>query len=376
MNFDKVTECLDSFVRDKFAPGVDCIVTKNHKRIYRYFAGKRDIEKNIPIDGTERYLIFSMTKMITCACALRLLEEGKYQLDDPISEYLPEFSEVYYNAEDGTPVLSKTEITVRNLFTMTAGFNYNIQEPIIWDEAKKDGSNTRTIVGAFSKLMLDFEPGTRFQYSLCHDVLGALIEIWSGKKLRDYVDEYISKPLGMKNTFFCKYYNENVKNLAHIYKVNPYEDFDNRPMWNPYVFSDDYDCGGGGLISTTEDYSLFLDAMANDGIAENGYRVLNKETIDLMRTNQLSGILLDDFEKIQKGYGYGLGVRTHIDPSRSNSLSPVGEFGWDGAAGGYSMVDTENHIALTYFQHALSWDRETHRKLRNILYECLDNEGE
>lgn len=371
MNFQAVTEYLDSLVRDRFAPGLDCIVTKDRERIFRYYTGMSDIAGNVPINGNEKYIIYSMTKMITCVCALQLLEKGRYGLDDPLSLYMPEFAQMYVKNGDGAPAPARSPITVRHLFSMSAGFNYRIDEPCIVEAAGKPGSSTRSVVSSFSKIVLDFEPGTHFQYSLCHDVLGALIEIWSGERFSEYFEKNVGRPLGMKNTFFCRYHNENIPGLAKIYKVNPYEDFDDRPQWNPYVFSDGYECGGGGLISTAEDYSLFLDALANGGTAENGSRILRSETIELMKTNQLSGAQLEDFDKMRRGYGYGLGVRTHMFPEKSGSLSPVGEFGWDGAAGGFSMVDTENRISLTYFQHALGWDVRMQTELRNLLYKAL-----
>lgn len=372
MNFEKITEYLNSLVKDKIAPGTDCMITQNHNCIYRYYTGFSDIKNQKHINGNEQYIIFSMTKMITCVCALQLLEQGKYQLDDPLSVYMPEFSKMRVKSDGVRKHYAQTPITIRHLFSMAAGFNYNVEEKYIKKAAKKKDSTTRSIVSSFSETTLDFEPGKHFQYSLCHDVLGALIEIWSGMKFSEYFEKNIAEPLGMKHTFFAKYHNEEVENLAQVYKVNPHEDFDDRPQWNPYILSDSYESGGAGLISTTEDYSLFLDALANDGAAANGNRILQKETVELMRTNQLSDAQLEDFHKMRKGYGYGLGVRTHTCPEESGSLSPVGEFGWDGAAGAFSMVDPINHISLTYFQHALGWDVKTHEKLRNLLYEEIN----
>lgn len=372
MNFDKITEFLDSLVRDKFTPSADCIITQNHNCIYRYFTGFSDIKNNVAVNGNEQYIIFSMTKMMTCVCALQLLERGKYQLDDPLSMYMPEFSEMRVRNGENEPETALTPITIRHLFTMSAGLNYTLDYEHIVTAAKESGSNTRSIVSSFSKTVLEFEPGTHFQYSLCHDVLGALIEIWSGMKFSEYFEKNIAEPLGMKHTFFAKYHNENVENLAQIYKANPHGNFEDRPQWNPYILSDDYESGGAGLISNTADYSLFLDTLANNGVAANGNRILKKETVEMMKNNQISGAVLEDFDKMRKGYGYGLGVRTHICPERSGSLSPVGEFGWDGAAGSFSMVDTTNSVSLTYFQHAFGWDVKTHEKLRNLLYEALN----
>lgn len=218
---------------------------------------------------------------------------------------------------------------------------------------------------------MEFEPGTHFRYSLCHDVLGALIEVWSGKSFGDYLAENICKPLGLKHTYFSQRDNSDNKSLCCLYAKSEAR-FEKRPLINPYTLADGYQSGGAGLISCTEDYSVFIDALANGGIAHNGYKVLKKGTIDLMKTNHLNKQQFVDFQKLREGYGYGLGVRTHLYPEVSASLSPIGEFGWDGAAGAFSMIDTKNRISLTYFQHSFGWDKATQHALRNALYKSLD----
>ena len=129
--------------------------------------------------------------------------------------------------------------------------------------------------------------------------------------------------------------------------------------------------GGAGLISSTVDYSLFLDALACGGVGKSGNRILKSETVEMMRTNQLIGQPLEDFHGLRKGYGYGLGVRTHMEPETSGSPSPIGEFGWDGAAGAFSLVDPENKLSLTYFQHMFSWDVSQQDRLKKALYQSL-----
>ena len=133
--------------------------------------------------------------------------------------------------------------------------------------------------------------------------------------------------------------------------------------------SGEYESGGAGTISCPEDYIIFLDALANGGVGKNGNRILKEETVKLFRTNQLENKALEDFQQLRCGYGYGLGVRTHLDPKTSGSLSPVGEFGWDGAAGSFSMVDTENKLSLVFFWHMHNWNVSLQTALRNGLYE-------
>jgi len=393
MEFSKLKNLMDKFVSEYNTPGVDVIVYKNHEMLFRYFTGFSDIENNKKMNGDELYLIFSMTKMITCTCALQLLEQGKFLLSDPVSKYLPEFEKMKISSDEldienaakittGASVgesiktsddgYAKNQITIKNLFTMGAGLDYDLRSESIKKSLAEGKISTRELVSAIAQKPLGFEPGTRYRYSLCHDVLGALIEIWSGKKLGDYMKENLFDPLGMKNTFFgVPKDEERLSKMAARYTY----DKDRKPQSNElecvYNLSNEYQSGGAGLCSCTADYALFLDALACGGVGKSGARILNEQTVRLMQTNHLSGQALEDFHELRAGYGYGLGVRTHMDANVSGSLSPVGEFGWDGAAGAFSMVDTANRLSLTYFQHSHSWSVEMQGKMRNALYSCL-----
>ncbi len=392
MNFVNLKNCMDKFVSEYGTPGVDVIVCRDHKVLYRYFAGFSDIENGKEVTGDELYFIFSMTKMLTCCCALQLLEQGKYSLDDEISKYLPEYKKIKItsdalNTENALNIASgqsmgesadanqdgyaKTPITVRHLFTMTAGLDYDLNSKGIKVAKEQGKTSTRELVAAMADKTFGFEPGTRFRYSLCHDVLGALVEIWSGKSLGEYMKENIFEPIGMKNTFFGL--PDDISRMAPLYRLDADNILQKQPLKCPYNLSDDYQSGGAGLTSCCEDYAMFLDTIACGGITANGNRILKEDTVNLWKTNQLSGRSQEDFYQIRKGYGYGLGVRTHIDPTQSGNISPVGEFGWDGAAGAFSMVDCDNKISLTYFQSLFSWDVGIQTEMRNALYKDLDD---
>lgn len=393
MNFSNLKKCMDRMLDYYKTPGVDCIVYKDHEMIFRYTAGMNDIELKKELKGDELYLLFSMTKMLTCTAALQLFEKGKYKLSDKLSDYMPEFSKMKIaanelntaNAADITTGKStgeagentnggyaKNPITIKDLFTMSGGLDYALSdEPIT--KAKSEGKKTtRELVGAMSGKVLGFEPGTRFRYSLCHDVLGALIEIWSGKKFGEYMKENIFQPLGMENSFFGIPKDEaTLAKMAALYVRDKDGNPQKTPLSCPYNLSDEYQSGGAGLTSSADDYAIFLDALACGGVGKNGNRILKEETVKLMGTNHLTGMQSEDFFQLRPGYGYGFGVRTHIDKEKSGSLSPLGEFGWDGAAGAFSMVDPENKISLTYFQHVHGWDVAIQSEMRNALYEDL-----
>lgn len=385
MDFTNFNNYMNVLIDKYKVPGFDCIVYKDHDLVFRCFKGMSDRETGKPMKGDELYLIFSMTKMLTCTAALQFLEKGCYVMSDPISKWLPEFekmklvtdaSGVEKDLEHTVLCYAQNPITVGDLFTMSAGLDYELGDDVIKAAINSGKKTTRELVGAMANKTLLFEPGTGFQYSLCHDVLGALIEIWSGKKLGEYMKESIFDPLGMKNTFFgitkekeklsrmmARYINEDNGEVVRV------------TLENVFNITDEYESGGAGLTSCTEDYAIFLDALACGGTAKNGYKLLSPATVELMRTNHLKGKQVEDFNKRRRpGYGYGLGVRTHIDKAVSGSLSPIGEFGWDGAAGSFSMVDTKNKLSITYFQHVHNWDVRMQMEMRNALYSGLDAE--
>ncbi len=394
MDFTKLKDYMHVMVEKYNVPGVDCIVYKDHEQVFRYYTGMSDKEAGKAMTGDELYLIFSMTKMLTCTCALQLFEKGKYVMSDPVSKYLPEFEKMKISDADldntnaakiagGSSMGESTDntesgyahnpITIKDLFTMSAGLDYNLSSDSIKKALAEGKTSTRELVTAISETVLGFEPGTRFRYSLCHDVLGALIEVWSGKKFGEYMRENVLEPIGMKNTFFgVTKDEEKLAKMAARYTYDENRMPKRLPLECVYNLSEDYESGGAGLTSCTEDYALFLDALACGGIAKNGNRILSSASIELMGTNHLKGKQLDDFHMLRKGYGYGLGVRTHMDKTESGSFSPVGEFGWDGAAGAFSMVDTANKLSLTYFQHVHNWDVRFQTEMRNALYSCID----
>lgn len=398
MDFTNLKNCLNDLVEKYNTPGVDCMVYWDHELVFRYFTGMRDLENGVKMNGNELYLIFSMTKMLTCVSALQLFEKGAFRLEDPISGYLPEFARMKVttdalNSENAAKIASgcaageivtntasgyaERPITVKNLFTMGGGFDYSLKASGIQKALEEGKTSTRELVGAMSETVLGFEPGTRFRYSLCHDVLGALIEVWSGQKLGDYMQDNIFTPLGMENTFFGLPTDaQRLSRMAARYIYEPDGTTRRLPLACMYNLSDRYQSGGAGLTSCTQDYAVFLDALACGGTAKNGVRILSEETVRMMKTNQLSGQALEDFHILRAGYGYGLGVRTHMDRTQSGSISPVGEFGWDGAAGAFSMVDTDHKLSLTYFQHVHGWDVKIQNEIRNALYTDLGGYGE
>ena len=396
MDFTRLKNYMDRLVSEYNIPGVDCIVYREHEQLFRYYTGMSDIENGKKMSGEELYLIFSMTKMLTCTAALQLMEQGKFIVSDPVSKYIPEFAKMKLadealNVSNGANIATggtigessaqngercaKNQITIEHLFTMTAGFNYDLGAPYIKEALAQGRTSTIELVKALAKTPLGFEPGTRYRYSLGHDILGGLIEVWSGKSLGEYMKENIFDVLGMNNTFFgVPKDEEKLSKMAALYNHGKDRKPERKELFCPYNLSPDYESGGAGLTSCPEDYALFLDALANGGVGKNGRRILSQGSIALMSANHLEGQPLADFQQghVGKGYGYGYAVRTHYDNAKSGSLSSIGEFGWDGAAGALSLVDPSRKLSFVYFQHIHGWDPRKQKEMINVLYSCVD----
>lgn len=365
-----------SYVTDVIGiPSAAVTVKRGHEQLYYCQAGVQDRATGEPLRSDALYYMYSCSKVVTCVAALKLLERGKFLLLDPVSDYLPEYADIEYSRGSySQPV--KHQLLIRDLFTMSSGMNYNLATANINDvaEATSGRCPTREIARAIAKSPLNFDPSTQFLYGLSHDVLAALVEVVSGMRFSDFVKKEIFEPLGMCDS--CYHIEQIDKSrMAAQYRYNDRtRTAQPIPLTNSYVIGPDYDSGGAGMISTLRDMSIFADMLACGGIGETGARILSPATIDLMRENQLDAVRLDDFHRAFpqfRGYGYGLGVRTHIDRT-AGSLAPLGEFGWAGAAGAYIGIDPKNQLSIFYVQHMLnSQERIVHPRIRNIVYASL-----
>lgn len=376
MDFTPLSRFIDRITAWRI-PWAEVLVMHQNETVFRYRTGYADLEAKTPIDGDSIIYLYSLTKILTCTAALQLVEKGAILLGDPISDYLPEFTEMVIKkqTDDGnTTELSERPITVRDLFTMTAGFSYDLDSPAIRDATKRTNGRmpTREFAIALAKEPLLFEPGTRWNYSLCHDVLAALVEVVDGRRFSTYVRDEITGPLGMVDTCF------HLSEAQHSRLVPQYEYNDAlskavRMDGDWYRIGTEFESGGAGLLSTVSDYTLFLNMLTNHGTSPEGVRILSTASVDLMRTDHLNEHTRRDYNWAHHaGYGYGLGVRTHISNAGSGSLSPTGEFGWSGAAGSFAIIDPESQLTVMYAQHLVNnQEPYVHPRLKNIIYSCL-----
>jgi CubicO group peptidase (beta-lactamase class C family) len=377
MNFKKLANFIDIITTWRI-PWAEVLVMYRNETVFRYGNGYVNLDEKTLIDDRRIINLYSMTKIMTCTAALQLVEKGAIRLNDSLSAYLPEYAEmtVQKTLPNGEIALerAKMPITVRDLFAMTAGFSYDLEAPSIREVVKITNGKvpTREFAAALAKEPLLFEPGTQWNYSLCHDVLAALVEVVDGRRFGLYVRDEITGPLGMSDTGF-DLTEEQRSRLAPQYE---YSDTLGKPVrkdGNVYRVGTEFESGGAGLLSTVSDYVLFLNALTNRGTSPDGVRILSSAAVDLMRTDHLAESMRSDFFWEQlAGYGYGLGVRTHISKVDSGMLSPLGEFGWSGAAGCLAIIDPDSQLTVMYAQHLLNnQEAYVHPRLKNIVYGCL-----
>ncbi len=388
MNFDNMKKFMDRLTNWRI-PGNDVSVYIENKEVFRYQSGFSDIENKIPMSDDLLFYIYSCSKVITVTAALQLYEKGFFLLDDPLYDFIPEYKELYIRDENNNIIKASNPITLRNLFTMTAGFSYNLKRKSIEEARTKTNGrmDTLEVIKAIAKDPIDFEPGSSWKYSIGHDILAGVVEVVSGEKFRDYVTKNIFNPLEMNESF---YHSENViDKVCNQYKYKNAEtdivklqsgQAKNKDgvivkveKNNPFILGPEYDSGGAGICTSVSDYSKFASALANGGIGPNGERILSGGIIDLMRMNHLNEHQLKCFDWPQlKGCGYGLGVRTTIDKAISGTTGNVGEFGWGGAAGASVLINPELKLSLFYTHHMLNPQEEYYQpRIRNVLYSCI-----
>lgn len=352
--------------------------------------GKKVYENVIGTDRKDSiYKIFSMTAPITAVAAMILYERGQLDLMRNVSDYLPAFKEMYVASPDGVHK-AQNPITIYNLLNMTSGivFSGEYGEAArsmarVYREAKTQvGSGIlKSDIDVFNKMAeayLDFEPGNGFRYGFSADILGGVIEVITGQSLSDFFKKEIFIPLNMEDTDF---FIDDTKSLRqavlyrrkkdHTLKRAEVDIKQRMEMDNPYR-EPWYQSGGFGLYSTVEDYVHFSKMLLNKG-SYNGKEILGRKTFEYMTSNQLSQQQLSKF-KLDGclGYGYGNFFRVLMNPALATSNGSVGEFGWDGAAGTYFLVDPSEELIIVYMQQIdTGCDYSLIRSLKQVIYGSL-----
>ncbi len=379
MNFEPLKDFLDNCLPQLSIPGSDTIIYKGREEVFRYQSGYDNVELKTPVRPDALYHMYSITKVSLGVSATQLVERGEIMITDPVSAYFPEYKNLTVREKnpDGTETIrpAKTTLTIKHLLSMTGGLDYNLNRTAIKRVREETNGRCPTldIVRALAEEPLLFDPGTNYQYSLCLDVVGGIIELVSGMKLSDYMRKNIFEPLGMKNTSFGLTESK-LERLATQYAYQNGKATEISKSYNPYAFGSEYDSGGAGLISCVDDQILLADALTHLGMGKNGNRILSSYGVNLMRSNILGDVQYKTFNEIPHvvGYGYGYGVRTNMHPEEAGNLMPVGEFGWDGAKLSYLSACPESGISFFHAEHMGAHHSTVIPRIRNIIYSCMD----
>ena len=384
-NFNHLSNLLEEFTKNG-PPGCACAIAKDGKILYEGYFGLADIESNKPITEDSVFRLWSMTKVIVCTAALILFERGKYLLNDPLYEYLPEYRhmnkvEVQPNGNVSIKPV-KNPMLVKHAFSMSVGMPYYFGDSHTAKAMAKVREELRNTLGnydlqteikAMSKVPIAFEPGTRWLYGYGHELVAGLIEVVSGMSVGEFLQREIFEPLGMKDTGY-RFRGDIRERMVSFYHRSEDGKLTKAPAFFDEYHEPDalYEGGGAGLYSTVRDYLRFTQMMANGGELD-GVRIIGRKTIDLMRRNQLNEAQLKDFRNSYlAGYGYGLGVRTMMDPAAGNCNGSIGEFGWTGGAGTYTVIDPSEGFSIVYMHQMMpNMEEYHHHRVRAVAYSCI-----
>lgn len=359
---ERISTAVQHSIDDKRIAGAVTLVIRHGQVAYYKAQGMADREASKAMQRDAIFRICSMTKPITSVAAMILYEEGKFLLDDPISQYLPEFKnpQVLVKPADGKPytIPAKREITVRDLMRHTSGITYNWNEDLgqKYTEGKVahgilqyDGTIADSVKNLATEPLL-FNPGDRWEYSLGIDVLGRLVEVWSGKPLDEFFRTRIFEPLGMNDTYFFVP-EAKVPRLATAYTYyngKGLNRFPDTPIAEgSMIYSADYPyrgpkklfAGGAGLTSTAMDYARFSQMILNGGKLGNT-RILSRKTVELMSHDQLGKIAPD------MGFGIGFGISGAKGPL--DELGSVGDMGWGGFFYTTFFIDKKEDMIVVF----------------------------
>jgi CubicO group peptidase (beta-lactamase class C family) len=372
---------LQRFIDENRLAGVTTLLARRGKIVHSSTFGKKDIRKADLVTRDSIFRIYSMTKPVTAAAMMMLYEEGKWQLDDPVSRYIPEFArlQVYVGDNpDGTMKLedARRSMTMRELMTHSSGLGYVLNQAnavdrlIIKERILNADAPLQVMIDKLAKTPLMAQPGARWYYSIAIDVQGYLVEKLSGQSFAEFLQARLFGPLGMKDTAFYVP-KEKLSRLARIHtdgasgQLAPPSD-DAVDVTVPPAGPS----GGGGLYSTADDYLRFAQMMLNGGEFA-GRRYLSPRTVQMMRTNHLQA---EPLKTVRPGTGWGLGFRTVMDAAAAGEPVADGTFDWYGIGGTWFWIDPATDLAFVgMLQHRGRANHEIRTISRNFVYQALVN---
>ena len=388
---DRLTRHFDErYIQPGKLPGAVTLVARRGKVVWSQAQGFMDVERSRPMQRDTLFRIYSMTKPVTSIAMMQLYEQGKFLLNDPVHKYIPSWRNLRVYKSGSYPNFETEPVakamTIRDLMTHTSGLTYGFTERTEVDAAyrklKLDGSSILTLgklVNRLAELPLEFSPGTAWNYSVSTDVLGYLVEQLSGQSLDDYFDEHIFQPLGMTDTgFHVRADQQHRFSACYLYQPGDTMKLQDDPERSKYLKPPRFLSGGGGLVSTVDDYHKFAQALCQGGEFQ-GQRIIGRKTLEFMRRNHLPGnqdlpaLSVGGFsETPYQGSGFGLGFSVKTDVAASHTVGTEGEFGWGGLASTSFFVDPQEELVVIFMTQLMpSSSYPIRQELRALVYGAM-----
>ncbi len=379
----KIDHLTQRYIDEGKIAGSISMVARRGEIAHLQCQGKMDIEADKDMAEDTIFRIYSMSKPITSTALMMLYEDGYFQLDDPVSKFIPGFKDLKVYTPSGL-VDTERQMTIRDLLTHTSGLTYGFMRSTPVDEMYRDqgveeSDSLDEMIEKLCDIPLLFSPGTRWSYSVATDVCGYLVQKISDTPFDEFLQEQIFDPLEMEDTGF-RVPEEKVHRFAANYQHTEDDGMllVDSPEQSPYLKHRGLHSGGGGLVSTVRDYYKFAQMLLNQGVYE-GTRILGVKTVELMTSNHLpdNGDLTSMGQSVFSetpfdGIGFGLGFSVMLDPTRAQILGTPGEFAWGGAASTYFWVDPdEDMIAIFLTQLLPSSAYPIRRELRIAAYQSI-----
>ena len=375
---DAIPQALQRWVDDGSVGGAVSLVARRGRLVHWEAIGYRDLGSRTPLERTDIFRICSMTKPVTSAAVMMLVEAGKLTLDEPVSRTLLEFERTrVYDA--GKLVEPSRPVTIRDLLRHTSGLTYGLfgdtHVDALYREADVFSGDLENLVSETAALPLLAHPGSRWNYGVSTDVLGRIVEVVSGQRLDEFFSARIFEPLGMQDTAFVVP-PEKAERLATAYTLGPdgalHED--GVSLCGVHDAQPDLLLGGAGLVSTAADYLRFAQMLLDEGTLD-GVRLLKQETVREMRTNQLPDHLIPiSIGGAEHGYGFGLGFSVLTDADATPYGDNDGVFRWRGYASTYFWIDPEaDLIGVLLTQVAPPTAPDIEQEFQTRVYEALLN---
>ncbi len=370
----EVDRFMEREVADQKLPGGIVIVSHGGKIGFFRAYGLQDREAQKPMRTNTIFRIYSMSKAITTAAALNLYDAGKLGLDDPVSKYIPSFTNLMVATTNGLrPPLRP--VTIRDLMLHISGLTYGDGPDALKEAYSRlkpmESTNLADMVEKLSQVPLAFDPGTDWHYGVGVDVLGRVIEVVSGKSLDDFLTQTIFQPLDMKDTAFSVPPEKLDRFAANYTRTNGLKVID-APAESKFAKKVTLFSGGGGLVSTARDYMRFLTMIENGGTLD-GHRILRAKTVKLMSSNLLPKEAFPIYFGKEKefGTGFGLGFAVCTEVTSWDPAAHVGEYGWDGAASTHYWISPADKLIVVTLEQIMPYEWDTERGVKRIIYDAI-----